>query len=501
MANHKKAKAGKQKAATAIGKSSLSKINHIVVVMLENRSFDHMLGFLYQASNNVSPLGQPFEGLKGNETNADTSGKAVAVFPIKPSAPHAYLMPGANPGEGYLNTNSELFGTQDAPSPIAPASNNGFVTNFAYTLGWEGKDPGSVIAGTQPSAIMGMYTPATLPILSKLATGYAVCDHWYASAPTETFPNRAFVSQATSQGFVQDKSCSVFTAPSIFTALAKKSKTWSVYGYDAPPLMRGSVADIAHAPESQFGEFADFQKAAKSGNLANYVFLEPQWGTTGNSQHPNYDVSKGEQFLHDVYYALFGTQVWNQTLLIITYDEHGGCYDHVPPPENAIPPDNSAGELDFDFKRFGVRVPTVLVSPLIAAGTVFRTKSATPFDHTSILATVEARFGVPALTKRDAAAPNVGGVLTLQKLRTDDPLSGVKVPTSTVPPPLSAKPDKFEAAIAEHAQDLPLHDPTGNGHHHVAPVFATGEAAKEYARQRYQQYAQERKSGKKPRVA
>jgi phospholipase C len=342
-----------------------------------------------------------------------------------------------------------------------------------------------------------MYTPATLPVLSKLATGYAVCDHWYASAPTETFPNRAFVAMATSQGFVQDKSCSMYTAPSIFTALAKKSATWSVYGYDAPPLMRGSVSDIAHAPETHFGEFADFQKAAKGGSLANYVFLEPQWGAKGNSQHPNYDVSNGEQFLHDIYYSLIGTPVWNQTLLIITYDEHGGCYDHVPPPENAVPPDNSAGELDFDFKRFGVRVPTVLVSPLIAAGTVFRTKSATPFDHTSILATLEARFGVPSLTKRDAAAPNIGPVLTLQKLRTDDPLTGVKVPASGLHPPVSAKPDKFETAIAEHAEDLPLHDATGNGYHHVAPVFETGDAAKEYARQRYQQYAQERGSTKK----
>jgi len=483
--------------------SLLSKINHVVVIMLENRSFDHMLGFLYQASKNVSPLGQPFEGLTGKESNPDANGKACPVFPIQPTDPHAYLRPGANPGEGYLNTNSQLFGKQDAPSPIAPASNNGFVTNFAYTLGWEGKEnPGNVVAGTQPSDIMGMYTPATLPILSKLAAGYAVCDHWYSSAPTETFPNRAFVAVATSQGFVQDKSCKVYTAPSIFTALAKKSATWAVYGYDAPPLTRGSVSDIAHAPESQFGEFADFQKAAKGGSLANYVFLEPQWGSKGNSQHPNYDVSKGEQLLHDIYYSLIGTPVWNQTLLIITYDEHGGCYDHVPPPENAIPPDSSAGELSFDFKRFGVRVPTVLVSPLIAAGTVFRTTSATPFDHTSILATLEARFGVPSLTKRDAAAPDVGAVLTLQKLRTDDPLSGVKVPTSSVPSPVSAKPDKFEAAIAENAQDLPVHDTAGNGHHHVAPVFETGDAAKEYARQRYQQYAQERgATKKKPRVA
>jgi phospholipase C len=481
------------------GSSQLSKINHIVVVMLENRSFDHMLGFLYQSSKNVSPLGQPFEGLTGKESNPDTNGKAIPVFPIQPTDPHAYLRPGTDPAEGYLNTNWELFGKQDAPTPISPASNNGFVTNFASAIN---HPSGSVVPGTQPSQIMGMYTPATLPVLSKLATGYAVCDHWYASAPTETFPNRAFVAMATSQGFVQDKSCSMYTAPSIFTALAKKSASWSVYGYDAPPLMRGSVSDIAHAPETHFGEFADFQKAAKGGSLANYVFLEPQWGAKGNSQHPNYDVSKGEQFLHDIYYSLIGTPVWNQTLLIITYDEHGGCYDHVPPPENAIPPDNSAGELDFDFKRFGVRVPTVLVSPLIAAGTVFRTTSATPFDHTSILATLEARFGVPSLTKRDAAAPQVGAVLTLQKLRTDDPLTGVKVPTSAVPPPVSAKPDKFETAIAEHAEDLPLHDATGNGYHHVAPVFETGDAAKEYARQRYQQYALERRSTKnKSRVA
>ena len=482
--------------------SLLSKVNHIVVVMLENRSFDHMLGFLYQSSNNVSPLGQPFEGLTGKETNLDANGKPATVFPIQPTDPNAYLRPGANPGEGYLNTNSQLFSQQDAPVPVTPASNNGFLTNFAYTLGWESKEPGQVVAGTQASQIMGMYTPATLPVLSKLASGYAVCDQWYASAPTETFPNRAFVSMATSQGFVQDKSCSVYTAPSIFTALGKKSASWAVYGYDAPALMRGSVADITNAPESNFGEFTDFQNAAKEGTLANYVFLEPMWGTQGNSQHPNYDVSKGEQFLHDVYYSLMGTPVWNQTLLIITYDEHGGCYDHVPPPENAVAPDNSAGELNFDFKRFGLRVPTVLVSPMIAAGTVFRTTSATPFDHTSILATVEARFGVPSLTKRDAAAPSVGAVLTLQALRTDDPLSGVKVPTSAVAPPLSAKPDKFEAAIAAHAADLPIYDPTGNGHHHETPIFATGEAAKAYARQRYEQYAEQRGFiNKKPRVA
>jgi phospholipase C len=102
------------------------------------------------------------------------------------------------------------------------------------------------------------------------------------------------------------------------------------------------------------------------------VFLEPSWGAKENSQHPNYNVALGEQFIHDVYYALRNGPAWRQTLLIITYDEHGGCYDHVPPPWGATPPDNIAGEFGFDFSRFGPRVPTVLVSPLIEAGTVFR---------------------------------------------------------------------------------------------------------------------------------
>ncbi len=472
----------------------LQQINHFVVVMLENRSFDHLLGFLYQSSKNVSPLGQPFEGLAGNETNPDGSGGSVQVFPIEPTAPHPYFMPGANPGEGYLNTNSQLFGTTQAPNPIVPAANNGFVTNFAYTLSWESKQKGQVLPGTQPSQIMAMYTPQTMPIISNLAKGYAVCDHWFASAPTETFPNRAFVHMATSQGYVQDKTTSVYTAPSIYTALTKKSVSWSVYGYDAPPLTRGFVADITNAPASNFGEFAAFQAAAKSGQLANYVFLEPQWGSSGNSEHPDYDMSKGEQFLHDVYYSLIGTPAWNQTLLIITYDEHGGCYDHVPPPENAVPPDNSTGELGFDFKRFGLRVPTLLISPLVAAGTVFRTALTTPFDHTSILATLEERFGIASLTARDAAAPHFGDVLTLQTPRTDDPLSGITVPVSTSQPALSNAPDKFQMALAERAADLPLQedeDAGRHGHHHVMPRFATGRDAVEYARRRFNQYDQE----------
>jgi phospholipase C len=416
--------------ASGSAATGLAAVEHIVVLMLENRSFDHMLGYLYHDTNNVTPTGQPFEGLTGTESNPGTDGKPVPVFPITPSTPNAYFMPGADPGEGYMATNSQLFGSNNAPSGQPAAPMQGFVTNFAYTLGWEGREGWSIVGGTQPQDIMGCFTPEALPVLSALARGYAVCDHWFGSAPTETLPNRAFALAGTSQGHMDDKT-KTFTSPSIFGSLTGAGLSWMVYGYDAEPLTKHNFPDISSAPAANFGKFADFRQAAAAGSLANFVFLEPSWSSTGNSQHPNYDVALGEQLIHDVYTALRQSPEWNSTLLIITYDEHGGLYDHVPPPWGATAPDNSAGEFGFDFTRFGPRVPTVLVSPLIPAGTVFRVPAgATPLDHTSILKTIETRWNLAPLTARDKAAEHVGAALTLTTPRTDDALAGVIVPVA-----------------------------------------------------------------------
>ncbi|HEX7359931.1 MAG TPA: alkaline phosphatase family protein, partial [Bryobacteraceae bacterium] len=309
--------------------NQLSSIDHLVVLMLENRSFDHMLGFLYVNQGNVSPAGQPFEGLTGKESNPGTDDSPVPVFAIAPTDSNAYFMPGADPGEGYTATNSQLFGSNTAPTPPL-ATNKGFVTDFNYTLGWESKEGRSILPGTTASSIMGVFPPTMLPVLSGLAKGFAVCDHWFGSAPTETLPNRAFVNAGTSQGHMDDKATK-YTCPSIFGLLSKNNITWSIYGYDAPPLTRLDFTDTTDADDSHFGEFTDFQKAAANGTLPAYTFLEPSWGSSGNSQHPNYNVALGEKLIHDVYYALRNGPAWNQTLLIITYDEHGGCYDHVPP--------------------------------------------------------------------------------------------------------------------------------------------------------------------------
>jgi phospholipase C len=442
----------------------LSRIQHIVVLMLENRSFDSMLGFLYAEQGNKSPSGQPFEGLTGKEANLDSTGKSIPVFKIKPTDKNAYFMPGTDPGEGYAATNSQLFGSVNAPTPPV-ATNQGFVKDFSSTLGWEENTPSwakQILPGTVAQNIMGIFTPEMLPVLSALASGYAVCDHWYCSLPTETMPNRAFVNAATSQGHMDDKTKS-FTVPSIFGLLGQNNVSWAIYGYDTDPLTRHTFPDTSNADDSHFGLFKDFQAAAAGGTLSAYTFLEPSWSPTGNSQHPNYDVALGEQLIHDVYYAVYNGKAWEQTLLIITYDEHGGCDDHVAPPLGAVPPDNTPGEYGFDFKRFGVRVPTIIVSPLIAPGTIFRVPAGTmPLDHTSILKTVEKRWGLPPLTARDAAAPDIGDVLTLNNARTDDPLKGVKVPQASGKDPAKGQPSHLQQVHAELVAQLPVQDKHGN---------------------------------------
>jgi phospholipase C len=462
--------------------NQLGAIKHIVQLMLENRSFDQMLGFLYASNNNKSPTNQPFEGLTGDETNPDDSGREVRVFKIHSNSEHPYLMPGADPGEGFLNTNYQLFKTDDPVEGDAP-TNKGFLINFKAAIASDqSRHFKDSLPGTVPSEIMGMYTPEMLPVMSALARGFAVCDHWFASAPTQTIPNRAFASAATSQGHLDNK-VKVFTCPSIFGSLSDANIDWAIYGYNRDPLTRLDFPDTQTADESHFGHFRDFQERAAAGTLSAYTFLEPNFGASGNSQHPNYNVALGEQLMYDVYYALHNGPGWNDTLLLITYDEHGGNFDHVPPPSTAVPPDDSAGEFGFDFTRFGVRIPAVLVSPRIAEGTVFRAAKGT-IDHTSVLKTIELRWGLSPLTERDKAAPDLGNVLTLRTPRADDPLSGVVVPVSTALQPNLSTPSLIEKIHAWKVANLPLRNDHGTYDQHTPPDLSTSEAIGEYIQAR-----------------
>ena len=348
-------------------------------------------------------------------------------------------MPGADPGEGYANTNSQLFGSGKPPSPPV-ATNSGFVTNFDAAITYDQRSDRTVIAGTTAANIMGIFPPSALPVLSGLAKGFAVCDHWYSSVPTETFPNRAFACAGTSQGHMNDATAS-YTVQSIFGLMTAHNLSWKIYGYDAEPLTRANYPDTVNAhrrlasassptsrPTPRPGRCPPTPSSSRAGG-------RPATASTRTTTSPS-----ARRFIQQVYEALRSGPGWDQTLLIITYDEHGGCYDHVPPPSGAVPPDTSVGEFGFDFTRFGIRVPAVLVSPLIAAGTIYRVPAGTtPIDHTSVLKTIEVRWGLPALTARDAAAPDLGGVLTLTTPRTDDPIAGVVAPTAAGPNPAAGE--------------------------------------------------------------
>jgi phospholipase C len=461
--------------------TGLDSIDHVVLVMLENRSFDHMLGFLYPKSDN-------FDGLDGTESNPGADGNGASVFQITPTMQNAYYFPLANPAEGYRATNDQLF-SSDTPPASGEAANDGFVTSFARELQHPAHPLDPKLAGAVPGSIMGMYAAETLPVLSGLAKGFAVCDGWFASVPTQTFPNRAFAVAGTSLGSTDNSAHGIpaFNTPSVFGKLDDAGQTWRIYGYSGNPLTSHDFPDtVRPGPNGEVvSGFTRFQSDAANGNLAAFSYIEPEWAThprphvppaagqagdehnfhIENDQHPVSNLAVGEKLLYDVYQALRSNgPAWEKTLLIITYDEHGGTYDHVHPPTGAIAPDGAIGASGFDFTRFGVRVPAVLVSPLIPEGTILHAPSdgRPPFDHTSIIATLRARFGIGALGRRDAAAPHVGPILTLQTPRTDDPLTAVEPPTAADPilqpgsPPVGAAPSSFLEAKAIAAAALPV---------------------------------------------
>ena len=460
--------------------AGLGSIDHVVLVMLENRSFDHMLGFLY-------PKSSDFDGLDGTESNADAEGNPATVFQILPGRQNAYYYPLANPAEGFKATNAQLFSSVTPPTS-GEAANDGFVTSFERELQHPAHPLDPKLAGTVPASIMGMYAAETLPVLSGLAKGFAVCDGWFASVPTQTFPNRAFAVAGTSLGYTDNsaRSTPAFNTPSVFGKLAEKGYTWKIYGYSGRPLTSHDFPDTLHpGPNCEVvSSFARFKADAASGSLAAFSYIEPEWATyprkndppatvqaddehnyhVENDQHPVSNLAVGEKLLYDIYQALRSNgPAWEKTLLIITYDEHGGNYDHVHPPTGATPPDGVIGSSGFDFTRFGVRVPAVLVSPLIPEGTILHAPSdGPPFDHTSIIATLRTRFGLGPLGARDAAAPDVRSVLTLSAPRTDDPLAGVAPPTSADPvlqagsPPVGAAPSSFLEAKAVAVAALPV---------------------------------------------
>ena len=297
--------------------------------------------------------------------------------------------------------------------------------------------------------MLGFDTSTQLPVSYQLATEFAVCDHWFSSLPGPTWPNRFFVHGASSAGLDHSPTKEEmaqwevpgfgFTYPhgSIFDALSRAGLTWRIYDDDTDAYsddpQNGSVFGAIPQVSALKGvtlldarSLTGFAADLQSPYTCQYTFIEPNYGDItstyggGSSQHPMDDVYGGEGLIKAVYEAIRNSPVWDTSLLIITYDEHGGFYDSVAPPA-ATPPDDGSpstyNQFGFTFSQLGVRVPAVVVSPWIAAHTVDHTV----YDHASVPATIERLFGLPALTARDAAANDVRTLFTQARPRTDAP--------------------------------------------------------------------------------
>ncbi|BFM13097.1 alkaline phosphatase family protein [Simiduia litorea] len=421
----------------------LPNIDHIVYLMFENRSLDNLLGWLYDKppKNMIPPIphGPQYDGLREKTYKLPLKPhywSPVTYYPIKKGVgKNGFTVPNLDPNEAYPNVMNQLFGDAEhtvkvPPQEAKPALMQGFLQDFdADDDTWN-----------ETLQITDTYTPSELPVLNGLAKQYAVSDRWYSSMPTQTNPNRAFALCGTSLGRLKNKNIMAleqFKTPTIWNALAAKKTEMGIYfhetwhdnqcftQYTFPNMntVDKSLLDIRKIDAPDMGFYA----RAQAGNLPAFSYIEPKWGygagphtmRQGNDYHPPTDVRYGEKLLHNVYTALKSNpKAWERTLLIVTFDEHGGTYDHHAPAWGAVNPgDEKSRNSAFKFNLYGVRVPTLLVSPQVPEGTVFREPldSKYPFDHTSILATLLKWRGIdPAkanLFDRVASAPTFEAVV------------------------------------------------------------------------------------------
>jgi phospholipase C len=441
-------------------------LDHVVAVMFENRSFDNLLGRLYEPGEVAS-----FEGVIGKELSNPVPDWAehrpsdgIVRYGVAPDM----NTPNPDPGEEWPRVNTQLFGilneenrgvfaaekSFNEPPEGQAATMDGFVADFISML--------VVELGRQPtvqeySQIMTGYTREQMPVLSAMARGFATFDHWFCDVPTCTYPNRSFFHAGSSSGLVVNMTPPGSfphdnEAETLFDRLDAAGLTWKVY---CDPPSHYSLTGVIHAPRlagrfaTNFFSTRQFFHDAERGDLPTYSFIEPQIiGWNHNDMHPPFgdvlatlgkqlgaedsaslhfdppsSLIAGEDLLSRIYDAIrdsssaSGSNHLNTTLLV-TFDEHGGTYDHVPPPP-AVPPDGKGapGQMGFTFNRSGVRIPTLAISAWIPERTVVNDE----FRATSLLATMRQRFNLgQPLSARDASARSFADIFTLTSPRAQE---------------------------------------------------------------------------------
>lgn len=363
-------------------------IDHIVVLMMENRSFDHVFGALALLE------GRTVDGLTGRESNPDGNGDPVAVFPL---------------GEANVEGDPS-HSWEGSRAQWNEGANDGFVQSFENT------------GGPVPEQVMGYYDRARLPVSYALADHYALCDRYFASVMGPTWPNRFHANLGTSNGTMSNDAVS--DLPSIFDRLDEAGVS-NVY-YNA-----GIPFAFTFGKTEGFGTMAEFFDAAAAGTLPSFCMVDPIFTVgenLGNDDHPPVDPSFGQAFIASVYQALANSPSWNNTLLVLTYDEHGGFFDHVAPPETTddIP----------EFRQLGFRVPTVVIGPRVRRGCV----TSTVLDHVAIVATVTRKWGLAPLSSRADASADFS--VCLDPAFIDDPQPPAPIPALAVRRPREVGPDE-----------------------------------------------------------
>ncbi|WP_159499022.1 alkaline phosphatase family protein [Microbacterium sp. 18062] len=472
--------------------------DHLVVLMFENRSLDNLLGWLY--ADSPPSGGQTFDGLTASRSNTTRDGHEVAAHRYSGPTDEVMSSPRPDPGEEYPHVNTQLFGTVspesnrfrridgmeapfNAPADGATPAMSGFLQDYidTYTADHDDTEP----TADEYSVIMGGFDPQMLPVVSTLARNFAVYDSWHCAVPSQTFCNRSFFHASTSHGYVTNGYDGGYgkwlrkenAAPTIFDRLSDADLDWVVY-FDDVTLV--SLTGLIHAPvlekyfrTDHFRTMSRFWEDVAAGHLPVYSFIEPRLLYDHNDMHPPVgpltetdsdgniisgaaisDVRAGEALLHKVYSAVRsssaadGSNAMN-TMLLVTFDEHGGTYDHVPPPAATVPEGLPARtEMDFAFDRLGVRVPAIAISAYTAQGQVIND----PMHHGSVISTLTHKYDLPPLTARDADAPTIDNAITLSTPR--DPRDWPTTQPAYVPPnPESTLP--FDAG----ADERPLSPP------------------------------------------
>jgi phospholipase C len=473
------------------GGAPFSTFDHIVVVMFENRSLDSLLGYLYTPG--TIPRNQTFNGLAGAEHRCPVppyinDGHAYVSARISPGTDADMMNPNPDPGEEYQHVNTQLYSIVDPPD-------NAFRTAGLMVAPWNNPAPGQTptmdgfvrdycnkFVATKKRhptfdeyrVIMDSFSPEQLPVLSTLAQQFAVYDAWHCSVPTQTLPNRVFFHASTSSGYTVNlpytKWLTRNAQPTIFNRLYDAGRTWRVY-YDETQIV--PMTALIHAQMlfpywlTHFATMKTFYSDVANGTLPDYAFVEPRMIFNNSDYHPPApsiihqgtthggisDVRAGDLLAHQIYTAVrtsnaaTGSNALN-TLLLLTFDEHGGCFDHAVPP-SALPPDDNKpeGEKGFFFDRMGLRVPTIAISAYTETNTVVNRT----VHHGALLRTLCMKYNLPHLTERDRTAPDLADAINLRTPR--HPSTWPVTVPRPVPPEVSET-DPLAAGLAPR----PLND-------------------------------------------